>query len=413
MKSLKLIAVVLFSASLGEAAILFRKSESDKNPVKKDSDVQHKVPTVFHSRDSGNVRGATALSSYAPCKDNNDQCPQWAEAGECGRNPNFMMANCQLSCGACHEEGAIGPVAGTHVRDTGEATEAGIHINKDVSYKKAWWSALVVAVESFIPYAIMVAIIAFIWEELGGNLPPQTERHNNGKDFAYGLCSLDHCFHDHMWICLCSFCCSHIRAADNLSKASEEYSVPYAIIPGFWLALACMLGIQFVTTITGGLGWIFSVAMGVYFRQKIRQMYGLPNCTGSVIAWDFLYWCCCPCCTLAQETRQVQFVTGEPVKVPSMSASPMVGSTPFTNAIEGPRLDGSGILKSSVPGAVSPIQSGNISPFQSGIHPGYPTSGMYGHTAPLPMGTGSMPLGSGAMSPHSGNFAYGDPYSRR
>jgi protein lin-28 len=347
MKSMNGIAIsciIVFSTSFGEATTLFRGSSTDKSLlVKEHSDSKESVPTLFQGRDSGIVEGVHSFSAYsqAPCKDDNVQCPQWAKQGECARSPNFMMANCQLSCGACHEEGAIGPIAEIHGRNTGKGFEAGVHVNRDVHWTQAWRSALIIAVESFIPYAIMVALLAFIWEELGGNLPPQTERHNNTKDFAYGLFSLDHCFHDHMWICVCSFFCMHIRAADNLSKSSEEFHVPSAIIPGFWLALACMLGIQFVTTITGGLGWIFSVTMGVYFRQKIRQMYGLPNCTAPVLAWDILFWCCCPCCTLAQETRQVQFVTGEPVKVSSKSSLPVPPrqvTPPQTNAIEGPRV---------------------------------------------------------------------------
>jgi Cys-rich protein (TIGR01571 family) len=105
--------------------------------------------------------------------------------------------------------------------------------------------------------------------------------------------------------------------ADTYSKSSADFSFPRAIIPGFWKALCVTLAMQFFMYHTGGLGFILFVMLAVFFRQKLRKTYGLPNCTGSVLAWDCLFWCCFPCCTIAQETRQVQFVTGQPDKIPS------------------------------------------------------------------------------------------------
>lgn len=36
-----------------------------------------------------------------PCVDMNPSCPIWATQGECQANPNYMFANCALSCGSC------------------------------------------------------------------------------------------------------------------------------------------------------------------------------------------------------------------------------------------------------------------------------------------------------------------------
>ena len=36
-----------------------------------------------------------------PCQDINPSCPIWATQGECQANPNYMFANCALSCGSC------------------------------------------------------------------------------------------------------------------------------------------------------------------------------------------------------------------------------------------------------------------------------------------------------------------------
>lgn len=35
------------------------------------------------------------------CYDSHSRCFQWAEDGECGKNPSYMMVNCRLACGQC------------------------------------------------------------------------------------------------------------------------------------------------------------------------------------------------------------------------------------------------------------------------------------------------------------------------
>jgi len=34
-------------------------------------------------------------------KDNHESCELWAKSGECENNPNYMHANCKLSCKIC------------------------------------------------------------------------------------------------------------------------------------------------------------------------------------------------------------------------------------------------------------------------------------------------------------------------
>ncbi|KAL3911945.1 MAG: hypothetical protein SGILL_007081 [Bacillariaceae sp.] len=38
------------------------------------------------------------------CQDDHDQCIQWSEAGECDKNPKFMLNNCRRSCDACDND---------------------------------------------------------------------------------------------------------------------------------------------------------------------------------------------------------------------------------------------------------------------------------------------------------------------
>lgn len=44
-------------------------------------------------------------SPDALCDDNNLECPQWKNLGECTKNPAYMLAYCKLSCGVCRKEG--------------------------------------------------------------------------------------------------------------------------------------------------------------------------------------------------------------------------------------------------------------------------------------------------------------------
>ena len=37
------------------------------------------------------------------CVDANSRCGDWAKAGECSRNPQFMRSNCMKSCDLCNE----------------------------------------------------------------------------------------------------------------------------------------------------------------------------------------------------------------------------------------------------------------------------------------------------------------------
>lgn len=35
------------------------------------------------------------------CENKHDTCKAWANAGECKKNPGFMLADCKFACKAC------------------------------------------------------------------------------------------------------------------------------------------------------------------------------------------------------------------------------------------------------------------------------------------------------------------------
>jgi len=48
------------------------------------------------------VKGGPAPTIHPdPCHDDNQYCPSWARAGECQRNPGYMLQHCKKSCHVC------------------------------------------------------------------------------------------------------------------------------------------------------------------------------------------------------------------------------------------------------------------------------------------------------------------------
>lgn len=120
------------------------------------------------------------------------------------------------------------------------------------------------------------------------------------EEFRYGLCE---CMGDSR-VCLCGLCCPIIRWADTVS---EEKGGFLDFNSAFIMMLA--LGAFLLCPLTGLVGWIAIVMLGVYYRQKIRDKYGLENNTTASYIEDFMTWCCCSCCALCQEARQVDEYT--------------------------------------------------------------------------------------------------------
>jgi len=116
------------------------------------------------------------------------------------------------------------------------------------------------------------------------------------QDFRYGIFD---CFGDFR-ICICGMCCLPIRWADTVSEEKGGF-----LLFSTALLLSLAIGVVMRIPMVAGLGWIASVAVGVHFRQKIREKYGLENATLPSYCEDFFAWCCCACCAVCQEARQV------------------------------------------------------------------------------------------------------------
>jgi Cys-rich protein (TIGR01571 family) len=121
------------------------------------------------------------------------------------------------------------------------------------------------------------------------------------QEFRYGLCE---CFGDFR-ISLCGIFCPAIRWADTVSEEKGG-------LLSFSYALLLMMGLGFLVfrPFVGVFAWIAIVIVGVYYRQRIRQKYGLECDTTPSLIEDFFVWCCCSYCALVQEARQVDDFEG-------------------------------------------------------------------------------------------------------
>mmetsp|Transcript_25973 Transcript_25973/g.41769 ORF Transcript_25973/g.41769 Transcript_25973/m.41769 type:complete len:377 (-) Transcript_25973:122-1252(-) len=102
-------------------------------------------------------------------------------------------------------------------------------------------------------------------------------------------------------ICCCSFFCPILQWADNMKLAHI-----LEILPAICMFAAC--GLFNSLTLTGiMIDGAFTALLIIYYRQKIRERFGLKSWTVENCLIDFLYVCCCPCCAVAQEAQAVRF----------------------------------------------------------------------------------------------------------
>merc|ERR1719498_2211064 len=75
---------------------------------------------------------------------------------------------------------------------------------------------------------------------------------------------------------------------------------------GFWVAFTIWFVLCLLNAIGGLL--VFSIIIGVvgaFFRSKIRAMFEMKQ-TMMTHAEDCLTYCCCTCCAIVQEARQLE-----------------------------------------------------------------------------------------------------------
>mmetsp|Transcript_3574 Transcript_3574/g.6342 ORF Transcript_3574/g.6342 Transcript_3574/m.6342 type:complete len:400 (-) Transcript_3574:100-1299(-) len=120
------------------------------------------------------------------------------------------------------------------------------------------------------------------------------------EEWQFGLFQWKGCARD--WrICLFAFCCPGARWADTVSRLQPP-------VMGFLPAL-------FIFSLLEGASWLtYSASAVILFlvvvlsRLRIREAYGISSGEFGIFNDCFVYCCCAPC-AIAQEARQIEYVT--------------------------------------------------------------------------------------------------------
>lgn len=105
------------------------------------------------------------------------------------------------------------------------------------------------------------------------------------------------CFGDPT-ICLFTMFCSTIRWADTMRMSG---------FMTFWGALGIGAGLLFLNLVTlmAAFG-LTLVIVQIYYRQKLRELFGMDRNNCGAIVEDFLMYCFCPLCAICQEARHIE-----------------------------------------------------------------------------------------------------------
>jgi len=157
-------------------------------------------------------------------------------------------------------------------------------------------------VRAIVFYMVTTFLVGIVYLQCMDKIvgPKVVDQQVRTDEFQYGAFECGDCNVD--WqICLCSWFCGWVRWADTLSHPQVDFLA-------FWPGLFITALLSATASITFGATMPILILLVVLARQRIRAAYGLPSGTLSVLAWDCCLWSCCPCCAIAQEARQVEYV---------------------------------------------------------------------------------------------------------
>jgi len=157
-------------------------------------------------------------------------------------------------------------------------------------------------VRAIVLYMVTTFLVGIIYLQCMSKIvgPKVLDQQVRTDEFQYGAFECGDCNVD--WqICLCAWFCGWVRWSDTLSHPQVDFLA-------FWPGLFITALLSATASITFGATMPILILLVVLARQRIRAAYGLPSGTFSVLAWDCCLWACCPCCAIAQEARQVEYV---------------------------------------------------------------------------------------------------------
>lgn len=144
-------------------------------------------------------------------------------------------------------------------------------------------------------WALLIFITAFFYKRQKPHPPAQKPGDHVVVDglWNFHLCS---CCEEPSLTCF-TCCCAPIRWADNLRMAN---------FCQFWTACILFTILSVLGSVGFGIFNIILICVMVFYRQKLRAMFDIPNNTCKTICSDFCTYCFCALCAIVQEARQLE-----------------------------------------------------------------------------------------------------------
>jgi len=230
--------------------------------------------------------------------------------GSNATNAAFVQLNKQVPTVRHQKEAGNGYLKGSPLYDHQEArkgqesSSVGVQRDPVLNAFQPWWSAEE-GIGGSIVYVLFIFLVAYLYRQHQVNDQGiHTEvAPFQGDSFTHGFCDLCHKDDGRMlfWAC----CCPGIRWADTVSNIKVRFLK-------FWAALAVFVALMVLSsglraTEIGGVFGIALLATGVYYRQRLRGVFGHARGTVKTIALDIMAWACCPCCAIVQEAKEVEY----------------------------------------------------------------------------------------------------------
>lgn len=178
--------------------------------------------------------------------------------------------------------------------------EAGKSFLREAFSKRLWYQV------GALGFCVVQAfIIAVIYEQCCKMAYPKLpEGAIKEEEWQFGLFQTRGCARD--WrICLFSFCCPSARWADTVSRLQPP-------VMGFLPALFVFSLLSGASALTFGASTVILFLVVVLSRVRIREAYGISHGELGILT-DCLIYCCCAPCAIAQEARQIEYVTPIPM----------------------------------------------------------------------------------------------------
>lgn len=195
-----------------------------------------------------------------------------------------------------------------------------IYSDPDVNANEKWKRLLreqAMALSAMLVSSSVTLVLAFFfWRN---RKPPEREQ-QGGLNFEDAFKTWRHglftCFGD-MEVCLWACFCPAIRWAGTVQLMG---------FMGFWMAFTICFGITLSASTTGDFAiWVVLAIVCAAMRQEMRTAYGMHRQGGWTYMEDFILYCCCACCTVIQEARQVEdaYKVGYPIVVRNEAKAPL------------------------------------------------------------------------------------------